>query len=348
MISPQGFIWTLFDEAADDEVICISEGVPMREDPTAMWFNNMSSDSRLFRRWNPERDPRAMYYSVCTVDGSKNDKGRLLRGRSALVRPHVLVLDDIGDKTEAPGVEPTYILETSPGSFQWGYALEGTEHGDLGRFEALVKAIHGLGFGDAGAGGSYRVVRVPGSANLKPGRDGFLSRLTHWEPDNWYIMDRLAFDFGLDLDNLPVVDTSPPRLKAGGAAVEGNDQLLKWLVDHGMVVSDNGGEFIDIICPWADQHTTGANTAGYSPLGRGSGGWSEVRGFACLHEHCADRKLGDLMALATGSGEMPTAGGGGGGGGVVVEDVREEVAMHRAWRAGRIEQAIKIFNGEID
>jgi hypothetical protein len=335
MISPQEFISTLF---ADAETVCISEGVPLREDPSAMWFNNMSAESRLFRRWNPERSPRAMYYSVCTVDGSVNDKGRLLRGRANLVRPHVLVLDDIGDKTGAPDIEPTYILESSSGSFQWGYALTGTTHADLGRFEALVKAIHGLGYGDAGAGGSYRVVRVVGSANLKPGRGGFRARLTHWSPDNWYHMDRLAFEFGLDLDDLPVVNTSAPRLRAGGAAVEGADALLRWLVDHGMVVSDAGGEFIDIICPWADQHTGGANTAGYSPRGRGAGGWSEVSGFRCLHEHCAERGVRDLLKFAISDGAVVDAN-------LVIEAVEDDraVVAHRAWRSDRIDETDEIF-----
>jgi len=288
------FIRTLFTGAGPDEVVCISEGVPMREDPTAMWFNNVSADSRLFRRWNPESDPRAMYYCVCTVDGTVNDKGRLLRGRSHLVRPYVLVLDDIGDKTGEPAIEPTYILETSPGSFQWGYALVGTTHEELGRFEALVKAIHRLGYGDRGAGGAYRVVRVPGSANLKPGRDGYRARLAHWS-ETRYSMAGLAFEFGLDLAALPIVDVGPPDV----GVVAKEDLLLQWLVDRGLVVCDRG-EFVDIICPWADQHTSGGNTAGYSPIGRGCGGWSGVRGFSCLHEHCAERGVADLMKLASG------------------------------------------------
>jgi len=294
-MKPQNFIEKIFQDIGPDEFICVSEGVPKR-DADGMWFNNMFTSARLWQRWTPETDPRAMYFSVCTTNGEENDKGRAVRGRSALIQPCVLVLDDIGDKTGEPPVEPTYKMETSPGSFQWGYCLWGAGPADLGTFEALCSAIHLLGYGDAGAGGSYRVVRVPGSANLKPGRGGFLSHLSYEDWASVWTLEDLAEDFGLDLDALPVADTSAPGVRdaSGGAvAIEGIDPLLAWLSDAGSVVNDDGGDWVDVLCPWADQHTNGSNTAGYSPLGRGDGGWQQRRAFKCLHEHCAGHKFKD-------------------------------------------------------
>jgi uncharacterized protein YktA (UPF0223 family) len=296
-VKPQDFIDKIFQDAEDDEFVCVSEGVPKKEEE-GMWFNNMFTTSRLWSRWDPDDDPRAMYYSVCTTDGTVNDHDRARRGRAQLVRPHVLVLDDIGDKTAAPDVEPTYVLETSPGSFQWGYALVGATTEDLDTFEALCTAIHGLGYGDAGAGGSYRVVRVPGSANLKPGRGGFVSVLVEADWSVAWTLRELAEDFGLDLDDLPVPVTATRAGiadKLGGAtAAEGIDPLLAWLSDAGHVVSDSG-DWVDVVCPWADAHTAGSNTAGYSPLGRGEGKWVQTRAFKCLHEHCADKRFPDAV-----------------------------------------------------
>lgn len=309
-MNPQDFINTLFVDREDHEHVCISEGIP-KLDGDGVWFNNMTAEARLFRRWSPESSPRAIYYCVCTVDGEKNDKGRVMRGRANLIRPHVLVLDDIGQKTDAPPVEPTYKIETSPGSFQWGYALVETTADDLGRFEALCSAIFELGFGDAGAGGSYRVVRVPGSANLKPGREGFLSTVTHWEPNIAWTLAELAEDFSLDLNALPVEDKSGPgvsSLVGGAVAVEGIDPLLSWLSDAGHVVSDSGGDWVDVVCPWAELHTTGSNTAGYSPLGRGDGEWVQTRAFKCQHEHCNDKRYSDFVERMSKSG-APYCGG---------------------------------------
>jgi hypothetical protein len=35
----------------------------------------------------------------------------------------VMVLDDIGTKSKVPPLAPTWIMETSPGNYQWGYVL---------------------------------------------------------------------------------------------------------------------------------------------------------------------------------------------------------------------------------
>ena len=52
----------------------------------------------------------------------------------------VLVLDDIGTKSKVPPLEPTWKMETSEGSFQWGYAFT-EEQPTKGEFSAAIKAI---------------------------------------------------------------------------------------------------------------------------------------------------------------------------------------------------------------
>lgn len=139
-------------------------------------------------------------------------------------------------------------------------------------------------------------MRLPGSANLKPGKQQFLAHIpAEIDPEEWTLHE-LATALGTDLNALAIKDhVVSVDFKTGGAGTrEGIDPLLDWLVDKGHVIQDRG-EWVDIVCPWADQHTTGENTAGYSPLGRGKGDWVQRRTFNCLHEHCTDKRLFDLL-----------------------------------------------------
>ena len=181
MIDHKEFIETVFSEL-EDEFVCISRAMPRRDDPIKSWFLSYLEKDKKWTGWVPDEDAQAVYFCVSTVNGGLNAKETMVsRARKNLVRAHVLVLDDIGSKTGAPLVLPSYVLESSRDNFQWGYFLDPTA--DMERYEALVEALHSLGFGDKGAGGSYRLMRVPGSANMKEGRGEFRSRIIEWSPD---------------------------------------------------------------------------------------------------------------------------------------------------------------------
>ena len=77
--------------------------------------------------------------------------------------------------------------------------------------------------------------------------------------------------------------------------MENIDPLLDWLGTEAYIVNDDGGDFVKIKCPWANEHTTGDDTAGYSPLGRGEDDWVLHRGFKCLHEHCKGKGFRQFM-----------------------------------------------------
>ena len=304
-ITATEFLDTIFADIENDEHVCVSRATP-KQDEDGMWWSNYLETSRQWRKWKPDAHAQAWYFNCCTVNGELNDKGdKISRGRVNLMRYYVLVLDDIGQKTDAPPVEPTYKLESSAGSFQWGYALEPGD--DLDRFEALIETIHQKGWGDKGAGGSYRVMRVPGSANLKPGRQEFRSHITYWEPDRYWTLDELAAAFGVDMDTVVVKDTTINTKLGGAAAMEGIDPMLDWLVDAGHVVADKGA-WVDVVCPWADSHTSGANISGYSPLGRGGRKWVQTRSWKCQHEHCQDKHLSDFRKWAVENGGPEVSG----------------------------------------
>ena len=306
MTTATEFLNLIFDELDSDEYVCVTRATP-KKDGTGSWFKNHLLTDRQWRKWDAFKQPAAWYFCVSTIDGGLNDKQSMVgRGRSNLRRYFCLVLDDIGTKAIEPPVRPSWVLESSTGNYQWGYLLDPGD--DWGRYEALVEYCHRKGWGDAGAGGSYRVMRVPGSANTKPGRQLFKSVVHEVDGAVWSL-DELAELLGCDFDNIEVKDPNVLSSKTGGiAAMDGIDPMLDWLVDGGHVVKDGGHQWVDIICPWADTHTSGSNTAGYSPLGRGSGDYIQTRAFKCLHEHCVDKKLAKFREWATKLGGPVVAG----------------------------------------
>ena len=304
MITADEFLDAIFAEAGDDEQICVTRAATKGE---RTFFNNMTRADRGWRKWDWEHRADAWYFCVSTVNGEDNAKGTMLgRGRANLMRAHCLVLDDISTKATPPPVEPSWQIETSPGNYQWGYMLEPTDRFD--EYEALVAWCAEQGWSDAGAGGSYRVMRVPGSANTKPGRQNFRSRVTSFEDVVW-TLDELAEDLGCDMAQLDVTPRRDAATAEGGAqALEGIDPMMDWLADKGAIVRDDGGPWVTIKCPWGDQHTTGDDTAGYSPLGRGSGRYIQTRSFKCMHEHCVERTLRDFRRWAERGGGPAVSG----------------------------------------
>lgn len=95
-----------------------------------------------------------------------------------------------------PSVPPTWLIESSPGSFQAGYVFDADGVPTKEQFITLVRALAAKGLTDPGAGGIVRNFRVPGSVNLKPGRDGFAARLVEFEPTRAFTYAALcaAFD----------------------------------------------------------------------------------------------------------------------------------------------------------
>jgi hypothetical protein len=293
LVDRKEFLETVFGQLNEGEFVCLTEQKP-RSDGEGVWFNSYLESDRAWRKWKEDEQARAVYHCVSTVDGEMNEKGTMIsRKRSNLVRAHTFVLDDIGTKTGEPPVEPSYKLESSPGNEQWGYLLAPTD--ELAKYEALIAAVHDLGWGDGGAGGSYRVMRTPGSANMKPGNDNFRSRVTYWEPEREWTLEELADAFGLDLAALPVKAGKKQKARLTGESI---DPMLNWLSDNGLVVEDDGGDFVDIVCPWHDQHTDGSVLASYSPLGRG-GSYEYNRSYSCFHEHCKSRDTNDLLSWAS-------------------------------------------------
>lgn len=303
-INATEFLDMIFETREDDEFVLLTK-------PAGDGWVSAPYDERKLAQWSRGKGS-ASYYCVSTVRQPEPEADGSLywrRDRDSLTAAYVVVLDDIGSKIETlPPVEPSYKLESSEGNFQWGYLIEPTE--DFARYEAVVEMLGEKGWTDKGAGGSYRVMRVPGSVNVKPGRGLFRSQIVDWHPERVWELDALADALGVNENELDKAARGKARggvkKSVGGAStfdVDVADPLLAWLEAENLIVKDSGKDVVDVICPWHDKHTTGGDTAGYFPLGRGGDeNWRMTRGFKCLHEHCVGKSMKDFRDWAIANG----------------------------------------------
>lgn len=182
-----------------------------------------------------------------------------------------MMLDDIGTKSKAPPLPPTWIIETSENSFQWGYAF--SEQPSKAEFTAAITAIAAAGYTDPGATNAVRNCRLPGSINLKPGRNNFEARLVEFHPDREYTLDAICK--ALEVTPGPVDGQGLPSVQIRDT---GSDSVLRWLSDNGLVLSHVNQEgWCGVVCPNHAEHTDGQIEGRYSPVNRA---------FCCYHGHC--------------------------------------------------------------
>ena len=185
----------------------------------------------------------------------------------------VMMLDDIGTKSKEPPLAPTWIMETSEGSFQWGYAFK--EQPTKGDYTAAIKAIAKAGYTDPGATNAVRNFRLPGSVNLKPGRNNFVSKLIHFKPELEYNLEDICTALDVVPDPADTATNVAIRL-----ADTGKDSVVTWLNEQGMILSAANGEgWMGVVCPNSAEHSDGNIEGRYKPLDRS---------YCCLHGHCVD------------------------------------------------------------
>lgn len=182
-----------------------------------------------------------------------------------------MMLDDIGTKSKTPPLDPTWIMETSPGSFQWGYAF--SEQPTKEEYTAAITAIAAAGYTDPGATNAVRNFRIPGSINLKPGRDRFAARLVEFHPDREFTLAQICEALGVTPEPADTASHRGVRLTDTGS-----DSVLEWLNGQGLVLSRPNAEgWTGIVCPNKDAHSDGQIEARYLPT---------TRAFCCYHAHC--------------------------------------------------------------
>ena len=185
----------------------------------------------------------------------------------------VMMLDDIGTKSKTPPLPPTWIMETSAGSFQWGYAF--SEQPGKGDFAAAIRAIADAGYTDPGACNPVRNFRLPGSVNMKPGRDSFEAKLVEFHPTRDYTLPDICAALGVTPAPADSLTLRPIRISDDGA-----DDVLAWLSGQGLLLSKpNQDGWAGVICPNSAEHSDGNPEGRYMPSNRA---------YCCLHGHCVD------------------------------------------------------------
>jgi hypothetical protein len=185
----------------------------------------------------------------------------------------VMVLDDVGSKVKTPPLLPTWIMETSEGNYQWGYVF--SEQPSKSDFSAAIKAIADAGFTDKGAINPVRNFRLPGSVNLKPGKNNFASVLSAFNPEREYTLSQIC-------EALGVTPAAPDTayIRKLNIADDGQDSVFAYLKDNAQITEPCNQEgWCGVVCPNAAEHSDGSVTGRYHPANRS---------FVCFHEHCGD------------------------------------------------------------
>lgn len=235
----------------------------------------------------------------------------LNRRADSLVATYVFPLDDIGYgpgakyKPETVPMEPSYIIETSPRNYQYGY-LPTEPIKDLALAQALVKCM-AEEHADKGATIAAKLMRLPVGHNNKQAYDEVFQvrmRPEDWHPERKYTVEQLAEAFKVDPAVLEAERTKATRRQLN--VEQGNsdgDRLFTWLTEKGQVVENtNSSGFATVICPWSDAHTGGGDTAQYSPYGAGGDDYGTGRQFKCYHDHCASRTIQDFKRQCVSDG----------------------------------------------
>jgi hypothetical protein len=189
---------------------------------------------------------------------------------------HVLVmmLDDVGDPSKTrkiPNLSPTWVMETSQDSFQWGYAFSVLPTKEA--YTAAIKAIAAAGYCDTGATNATRNFRLPGSTNLKTGKNAWVSKLTKFSPEVKYTLTEIC-------DRLEVTPLEEEKTHYNILQINdvSEDDVVAWLNNEGLVISRvNPAGWMGVVCPNHEQHTDGNSEGRYKPVDRS---------YCCLHSHC--------------------------------------------------------------
>jgi hypothetical protein len=239
------------------------------------------------------------YFSLAVF--RPDEAGQYRRQKARFAGLFAVMLDDIGTKVamDRLTLRPSWLLETSPGNYQAGFLLD-TPLTDGAAADRLMQAIIAAGLCDPGANGPRaRLARLPVAMNGKHS-PSFPCRMVGWEPELRYSVSELVD--GLELE--PASEERPKRQRARGAQQRPNDgdpvwiprpaenSVLVGLRQRGLYKAPLGEGKHDITCPWVQEHTGAVDggTAYFDP----DDNWP-IGGFKCMHGHCADRHVRDLL-----------------------------------------------------
>jgi hypothetical protein len=282
-------------------IVCGSRGDPTAADATRMWRPRPYGGTHSTLTLHPECNAY-----VCVSSFRQAEDGSWRRRREGFAAARALMVDDVGTKVPWLTVEalaPTAVIETSPGNHQVWYFLS-EPCTDIERFGSVVEAfiVAKLLGADPGMGGFNRVGRLPGFVNGKPAYGGaYPVTMRDWHPDRRYTLDEIISAFGLELrtrrrEGRALIDTPVEELRARVDLFKAHAAALSRLGMLKRHAPDAGG-WIDVTCPWIDDHTGRADNGSSIRVPDADNGYYGA--FRCHHGHCAGkgwRALTDWLA----------------------------------------------------
>ena len=192
----------------------------------------------------------------------------------------VMMLDDIGSLKDygqliIPPLEPTWKMETSEGSIQWGYAFDPDNQPTTNEFSAAINAIADALYTDKGANNPVRNFRMPGSVNLKRGRNNFAAKLLEFNPDRLFTLEQICTALNVTPGEANTTSGRPIKIKDTG-----NDNITAWLNDNNLILTSINNEgWRSVICPNHEEHSEGIEGRYHAA----------TRSYFCFHGHCRDK-----------------------------------------------------------
>ena len=240
------------------------------------------------------------YFSLAVF--KPDEAGRYRRQKARFYALHAVMLDDVGSKVpqERLTLQPSWLLETSPGNCQAGYLLREPLTDGL-TADHLMNAIVAAGLCDPGANGPRaRLARLPVAVNGKHSPP-FACRMVIWSPELRYSVEELAD--GLQLELARAEQGKRRSRPAQERPADGDpvwiprpdeNAVLMALRNRGLYKAPLGEGKHDITCPWVKEHTSQADggTAYFEPDDL----WP-IGGFKCYHGHCEGRHVRDLLRV---------------------------------------------------
>lgn len=301
LVSNSDFLVAVFSTLADSTcpVTVSFEGNPTAP-PKHAWRAHPWSDQGLndiaTRTWTSNN-----YVSLASF--VPDDSGNYRRKKNQFAALHAVVLDDVGTKVDVESVllQPTWMLETSPGNYQVGYILKAPVADGVAA-DRLMSAIIKAGLCDPGFGGPRcRLARLPVASNGKF-NPPFVCCMHEWRPDTRYTMEDLVSGLGLDIGATELLNRHQARRRRAPGVVDEyvslprphENNTLAQLRDRGLYKASLDAGKHDITCPWRSEHTDGVDsgTAYFEPDADHS-----IGGFKCMHAHCCDRHIRDLLTF---------------------------------------------------
>lgn len=301
LVSNNEFLRTVFANEPDDlsevrPVLVSFTGSPATV-PGKAWLGKAWSSK--FDKSNVIPDGANNYFSLAVF--RPDEAGQFRRQKARFHALYAVMLDDVGSKValDRLTLPPSWLLETSPGNYQAGFLLC-EPLADGVKADRLMNAIVAAGLCDPGANGPRaRLARLPVAVNGKHSPP-FRCRMQTWTPALRYSIDELVAGLQLEMAVAERTKRQGPR-GVQERPVDGDpvwiprpeeNAVLVALRACGLYKAPRGDGKHDITCPWVKEHTGEADggTAYFEPDDH----WP-IGGFKCLHGHCAERHIRDLL-----------------------------------------------------